>query len=203
MQQAAELCGLTVKRGMCSCPFHGDKTPSMKLYPDHYYCFGCHAHGDAVDLVAKVRNLPQIEAARYLADAFHVPVVPPKRRSRDSPHQPDQAALTARLAEIRQRSDKQKQDAWRTHALDVLVAYAKLLAEWKDQYAPKADETWHPQFMEAIENEPLTFMLLRDIDDLVEAPYFYDNYHEVIEKFEQRIQEEHDNAGNRLDGSAA
>ncbi len=34
MQQAAELCGLVVRNGVCLCPFHSEKTPSMKLYPD-------------------------------------------------------------------------------------------------------------------------------------------------------------------------
>ena len=36
-RQAAEAYGLTVSRGdMARCPFHNDKTPSMKLYEDHY-----------------------------------------------------------------------------------------------------------------------------------------------------------------------
>lgn len=35
-QMAAERYGLTVRRGgMACCPFHDDRTPSMKLYPDH------------------------------------------------------------------------------------------------------------------------------------------------------------------------
>ena len=34
---------------MACCPFHSDKSPSMKL-DERYYCFGCGATGDAVDL---------------------------------------------------------------------------------------------------------------------------------------------------------
>lgn len=30
------------------CPFHGEKTPSFYVYDDHYHCFGCGAHGDAI-----------------------------------------------------------------------------------------------------------------------------------------------------------
>lgn len=40
-RQAAEAYGLKVGRtGMACCPFHSDKSPSMKL-DERYYCFGC------------------------------------------------------------------------------------------------------------------------------------------------------------------
>lgn len=49
-RQVAEMYGLKVTpKGMACCPFHHDKTPSMKL-DERYYCFGCGATGDAVDL---------------------------------------------------------------------------------------------------------------------------------------------------------
>ena len=54
---AAEHYGLKVNRaGMACCPFHDDKSPSMKL-DDRYYCFGCGATGDAVDLTAQLFSL--------------------------------------------------------------------------------------------------------------------------------------------------
>ncbi len=58
--------------GMVRCPFHDDRTPSMKLYDDHYYCFGCHAHGDVTDLTAGLLSLRPWEAARRLAADFGV-----------------------------------------------------------------------------------------------------------------------------------
>jgi DNA primase len=30
------------------CPFHREKTPSFHVYPDHFHCYGCGAHGDAI-----------------------------------------------------------------------------------------------------------------------------------------------------------
>jgi len=30
---------------MTKCPFHGDTDPSLAIYEDGYYCFGCHAKG--------------------------------------------------------------------------------------------------------------------------------------------------------------
>ncbi|MBD9268378.1 MAG: DNA primase, partial [[Ruminococcus] torques] len=33
---------------MVSCPFHNDRTPSMKV-DSRFYCFGCGASGDVID----------------------------------------------------------------------------------------------------------------------------------------------------------
>lgn len=44
------------------CPFHNDKHPSMKV-DKRYYCFGCGAHGDAIDFVANLYGIGMKEAA--------------------------------------------------------------------------------------------------------------------------------------------
>ena len=54
-RQAAERYGIRVERnGMYRCPFHEDKTPSMKL-DRRYYCFGCGASGDVIDRILLFR----------------------------------------------------------------------------------------------------------------------------------------------------
>ena len=45
-RQIADYYGLSVRNDMVSCLFHEDRNPSMKLYDDHFYCFGCGKHGD-------------------------------------------------------------------------------------------------------------------------------------------------------------
>ena len=73
VRQAAEYYGLEVNRGnMVCCPFHNDRTPSMKLNEDYFYCFGCGATGDVIDLVAKLFNLSNYEAAQKLAADFGI-----------------------------------------------------------------------------------------------------------------------------------
>ena len=44
--------GGCVSSGMLltNCIFHEDTTPSLGVYPDHYFCFGCKAHGSLRDL---------------------------------------------------------------------------------------------------------------------------------------------------------
>jgi len=51
VRQAAEHYGLKINRsGMICCPFHDDRHPSLKLNEDYFYCFGCGAKGDVIDL---------------------------------------------------------------------------------------------------------------------------------------------------------
>ena len=52
-REAAERYGLHVRRnGMCVCPFHNDKNPSLKVDKRYYHCFGCQAHGDVISFTA-------------------------------------------------------------------------------------------------------------------------------------------------------
>lgn len=44
--------GIKVNRnGMCCCPIHGEKHPSMKVYKDGYKCFACNSAGDVFSFV--------------------------------------------------------------------------------------------------------------------------------------------------------
>jgi hypothetical protein len=73
MRAAAEHFGIRVGRGgMACCPFHNDRTPSMKLNEDYFYCFGCGATGDVIDFVARLFNLSPKEAAEKLAADGHL-----------------------------------------------------------------------------------------------------------------------------------
>ena len=49
------------------CPFHGEKTPSFYVYDDHYHCFGCGEHGDAIGFVMKSQGASFPEAVEQLA----------------------------------------------------------------------------------------------------------------------------------------
>ena len=58
VRQVGEMYGMEPDRhGMVCCPFHSDSDPSMKLNDTYYYCFGCGANGDAIDLTAKLFDL--------------------------------------------------------------------------------------------------------------------------------------------------
>ena len=67
------------------CPLHGEKTASLCFYPDGgWYCFGCHAGGDAVDLYAALHHVTAGEAARELTGERGLPrvIAHPRRRKK-------------------------------------------------------------------------------------------------------------------------
>ena len=54
------------RAGFICCPFHKEKTASMKIYKDSYYCFGCGEGGDIFTLVQRMDNLTFKEALASL-----------------------------------------------------------------------------------------------------------------------------------------
>ena len=51
------------------CPFHHEKTASFHVddRKGFYYCFGCHAKGDAISFVRETENASFIESVEILA----------------------------------------------------------------------------------------------------------------------------------------
>ena len=89
-RQAAEHYGIHAGRnGMACCPFHHDKTPSMKL-DRRYHCFGCGADGDVIDFAAALYGLGKKEAAVQLAQDFGLSYEdwkPPGKAKKPKPRQ--------------------------------------------------------------------------------------------------------------------
>ncbi len=52
------------------CPFHAEKTPSFSVSPARqmYYCFGCHAGGNAITYMMEYNNFTFVEALKELAE---------------------------------------------------------------------------------------------------------------------------------------
>ena len=125
VKQAAEHYGLKVNRnGMACCPFHNDRHPSLKLNEDYFFCFGCGAKGDVIDLVARLFNMSSYEAAQKLASDFGLDPKPPTAAAMVKPKRPY----------IRQFRENEML------CFRVLTDYLHLLEDWKVRYAPKTPE---------------------------------------------------------------
>jgi len=58
------------------CPFHNEKTPSFTVSENKqfYYCFGCHAKGNAIGFLMDYEHLSYIDAIESLAADQHLDV---------------------------------------------------------------------------------------------------------------------------------
>ncbi len=142
-RQAADRYGLKVNHfGMTRCPFHEDRNPSMKV-DDRFYCFGCGATGDAVDLTARLLGLPPKEAALQLASDFGIEA---------SENLKGQKVMVAKNTTT-QKPQERLEEVWAKYAIRLLTVYLWQLRDNEKKYAPKCtdNEDWHPLFCEALD----------------------------------------------------
>ena len=153
VKQAAALYGLPITTtGMTRCPFHEDHTPSMKLNDTYYYCFGCGATGDVIDLTAHIFDLSSLQAARKLVRDFDL-----------SPDKPPSGAVALPKPPIAPSNAQQEDIA---HCLRVLYDYRNLLTRWRTEFAPLSpEESLDDCFVEALH-------MLDVVDDLMDRLAF-------------------------------
>ena len=140
---AARSYGIEVHRGnMALCPFHRERHPSCKLYEDHYYCFGCQAHGDVIKLVQELFGLKPIEAVKQLNSDFGLGL--------DLDKPPDMEKINRRRRAI---AERKAEKARVEHMYDVLLRYFTLLDKYKMLYVPTSpDEETDRRFVYALQN---------------------------------------------------
>ena len=153
VKQAAALYGLPITTTrMTRCPFHEDHTPSMKLNDTYYYCFGCGATGDVIDLTARLFDLSSLQAARKMAQDFGL--------GPDKP--PSSAVALSKSPTV--SSDAQQEDV--SYCLRVLHDYRDLLTRWRTEFAPLSpEESLDDRFVEALH-------MLDVVDDLMDRLAF-------------------------------
>ena len=102
---------------------------------DYFFCFGCGAKGDVIDLVARLFDLSGYEAAQKLAADFGIST---------EPGQAVRASYKPKRPHIRQfREDEML-------CSRVLTDYLHLLEDWKVRYVPKTpDDALDDRFVEA------------------------------------------------------
>jgi len=144
---AAQMYGLNVRsNGMTNCPFHEDHNPSLKL-DRHFYCFGCHVHGDVIDFVSRLFGISRYDAAQRIAADFGIYAPPPTHPN-----------IIKNNAEPFRPSVQ--------FCIFLLKDYLRLLWFWRVQYEPSAtEEIPHDRFVEACKNIPIVQNLLDELRD--------------------------------------
>ena len=67
------------------CPFHNEKTASFSVVPadGFFYCFGCHAGGDAFKFISLIEHITWFEAVKRQAEQLGIPLPAEKRDPRE------------------------------------------------------------------------------------------------------------------------
>lgn len=83
------------------CPFHAEKTPSFSVVPDKgfFYCFGCHAGGNAFKFLSLIENISYFDAVKLQAEKLGI----------EMPRRP--------MTEAEERQAKERSDLEKVNAL--------------------------------------------------------------------------------------
>lgn len=144
MHDVFERYGFETNRGgFIVCPFHNERTPSLKSFADDrkFKCFGCGASGSVIDFVMKLYGINFQQAILRMDQDFSLGLIngykPPSLRERR-----EQAAR--RLEQ--KRAEQEAHDY-----LNALTAFRRLLWNvYLEQRPSSADEPLKSGFVYAI-----------------------------------------------------
>ena len=185
--KVAKAYGLKVNRsGMARCPFHNDHSPSMKV-DRRFYCFGCGATGDSIDLAGRLLDLSPFDSMIRIANDFGIDIWKNKNLPLSG----------KKMIPIHPSNGKQKNEEdprenrreWRDKATRILLWYRSQLKEWKILCAPtQEDEEWEPKFEEslALQDKVEYWLDILLFGEDVEKDALYKDLHEEVNRLEYR-----------------
>jgi DNA primase len=119
------------------CPFHQEKSPSFHVddRKGFYYCFGCHAKGDAVTFVKETENVSFMEAVEILAREAGMPM-------------PARDPVAAQKADRRTELSKVMEEAFKWFRLQLKTSAAAEARAYiaKRGLSPAAQDRWEVGF---------------------------------------------------------
>ena len=151
----------TNRAGFMCCPFHNEKTPSLKIYENNrgWNCFGCGEGGDQISFVQKLFNLSFGEALKRIDSDFCLGLY-------EKPSLFEYRKSQKQLNEIKKKRELEKQERQK-----IKDEYWEIFDEWlrlfnnRIKYAPKnQDEELHPLFIETLQNLEYFKFLLDNIE---------------------------------------
>ena len=136
-QEVASLYGYKPNRGgYIACPFHGEKTPSLKLHKSGWYCYGCNQGGSVIDFVMLHDGCGFHAAVKAIDDQLHMGLFDTSGAS---------LMQSIRRKKLTSDFDKFKTETQSAINAAISLAEGHLLEWWgiyQDAYAtPKTDRT--------------------------------------------------------------
>lgn len=84
--EVAGRLGIVANRNLALCPFHDEKSPSFHFTnQNRFWCFGCSAKGDSIDLVMKLSHLDFKAAIAWLMGSNTTAPIPARPTAPSAP----------------------------------------------------------------------------------------------------------------------
>ncbi len=119
------------------CPFHQEKSASFHVddRKGYYYCFGCHAKGDAVTFVKETENVGFMEAVQILATEAGLQM-------------PARDPVAAQKSDRRTELSKVMEEAVNFYRLNLKTTQASAARDYltRRKLTPEAQDRWHIGF---------------------------------------------------------
>ncbi|RUS60894.1 DNA primase [Pseudorhodobacter sp. E13] len=127
------------------CPFHQEKSASFHVddRKGFYYCFGCHAKGDALTFIKETENLGFMEAVELLAREAGMPM-------------PARDPAAAKKADRRSQLAEVMEEAVKFCRLQLMTAAGQTARDYLDRRGLKAEAQerwqigWSPEGRQAV-----------------------------------------------------
>ena len=152
---ACSRYGVEVNRaGFACCPFHSEKTPSMKIYKGDrgWHCFGCGKSGSVIDLTMGLFNLPFLAACEKLNEDFNLGIDIGKPMTRTQ-------KIAANKEAWEREKKKQERDKKHRELIDewnAAIRNIKIFEDIISTMAPKdPNEEWDEYFCYALKARTL------------------------------------------------
>ena len=124
-RQIVEHYGFKPDRGgyIC-CPFHGEKTASLKVHKSGWYCYGCHEGGDVIEFIRLYERCRFNQAVAKADLYFNLGLVKAektslqdiyKRRQTEQDKRKAEDALRASKTAFSARLDKDWAECWKAY----------------------------------------------------------------------------------------
>lgn len=120
------------KLSFIPCPFHKEKTASMKIFKESYYCFGCGATGDIFTFVQNMDNCDFKTAFYSLGGTYQKPTP----SSKLAIYKAKQAKKTRQKKEERLRAEIRHNDL----LMGIYVSFMKRLEPLSDAWCDCMNE---------------------------------------------------------------
>lgn len=189
-REVASFYGIRISRnGMCCCPFHNDKHPSMKV-DNRYHCFGCGEDGDAINFVGKLYGLSPYDATVKIITDFNLGIPITNKGIATTTTKPATSLDTKANVYNTQRAFQE----YKRDALLLLHRYLDFLHKAERDFAPASPEDLeqpHPFFEEALMKKDFIDWLIDELTfgDITSQLELLTTYGGTIEYVKNRLSE--------------